>query len=87
MRRLAITACFVGGFGLAFTIIGGILYVAGAEITALAQEMRADNKYEAIINRKLAPLYALIDQIESLALMVIGLAWLAVASRRRPVFA
>jgi predicted PurR-regulated permease PerM len=51
---------------LAFTVIGGILYLAGAEITALAQEMRDNNQYEAIINRKLAPLYRLMDQVESL---------------------
>jgi predicted PurR-regulated permease PerM len=51
---------------VAFSIIGGILYVTGIEITTFAQAMRDGNQYEANINKKLAPLYSLMDQLEDL---------------------
>jgi predicted PurR-regulated permease PerM len=51
---------------VAFSGIGGILYITGVEITTFARAVRDDNKYEANINKKLAPLYGFMDQLESL---------------------
>jgi predicted PurR-regulated permease PerM len=51
---------------VAFSSIGGILYLTGVEITAFAQALRDDNRYEVNINKKLAPLYGFLDQLEGL---------------------
>jgi predicted PurR-regulated permease PerM len=50
----------------AIAVLGGVLTVAGHQISALADELRTDPRYEAHINRKLAPLYALMDELEKL---------------------
>ncbi len=50
----------------AFALLGGITYLAGYQISTLADEMRKDKKYEANINHKLAPLYGLMDKLQKL---------------------